>query len=88
VPPYTRLGEVLAGAFNDILRHAGIQIGIDKLNDLRHRCESLGTHLENVVHNKAVETTKKLQEAVLKGFESYEDELDEIKKRLDKLEKK
>lgn len=85
---YTRLGELLSGSFNDILRTAGIQIGIDKLNNLRFQCEQLGTHLERLVHNKSIEVAKKLQEATSSGFSAFEQEIDRLDARIDALEKK
>lgn len=86
MPPFTKLGEVLTGAFNDILRHAGVQVSMDKLSDLRTRCEALGVQLERVVQNKAVETTQKLQVAVSTAFKSYEAELDSLEARIKVLE--
>lgn len=85
---YTRVGEMLAGSFNDILRTAGIQIGIDKLNALRFQCEQLGSHLEKMIHNKSIEVAKKLQEATSSGFDKYGDELEKLEARVAKLEEK
>jgi hypothetical protein len=85
---YTRLGELLSGSFNDILRTAGIQIGMDKLNALREQCERLGVHLEKVIHNKSIEVAKKLQQATSGGFEAFEKDLSALEKRIEVLEKK
>jgi hypothetical protein len=85
---YSRIGEVLYGAFNDILRTAGIVVGMDKLDAMRMRCEDLGAQLERIVHNKAINTTKKLQQATVKGFESFEEEQDRLEKRVAELEYK
>jgi len=85
---YSRLGEILTGSFNDILRTAGLQVGMDKLNALRAQCERLGEHFEKVIHNQAIETTSRLQQATSNGFDAFEAEITRLEKRIEALEKK
>ncbi len=82
-----RLGEILSGAFSDILRQAGVVIPQVKLEKVREECNRLAESLERITHNQAVETTRLLQEAVMKGFENFEKEITRLEKEIKQLKK-
>ena len=74
----TPFRQRLYTTFTQMFWTAGISLGIEELEALRHRVNEIANVLEAGAHDKAVETTELLQAAVDKGFLGCEKDIEEL----------
>lgn len=78
--------DKLSGAFHNALRTAGVQVTIEQNEKIRTACDQLVEEIQNVAEAKAKEICIRLQKAVLEGFDTLEDEVKDLKNKLENSE--
>ena len=78
--------EELAGLVYDMFKAAGLPIHQNNLEVVRKVTPRVGTALRDESRRTALELVKRLQEAVVKGFETFGTAVDELKSKVKELE--
>ncbi len=82
-----RFAEDIAGAFHQILKAAGVSMTpIDAHDRIRQIATTLALAIEHKGEVKAIEVIQILQAAVKVAFESMEEDMEKLRKRLEALE--
>jgi predicted nuclease with TOPRIM domain len=79
--------EDLGGFFHQMLRASGVtMVRGDTHEKVRDIGERMASSIVRAAELKSIEVVKKLQSAVSEAFDKTQDELDNLKKRVDQLE--
>jgi hypothetical protein len=83
----SKFQEQLGGFFHDLLKAAGItMVPVKATERIREVGERLAKTIEVQAEKKAIDVIKRLQKPVKEGFELMEQELNELRARVEKLE--
>ena len=73
--------EIIAGHFHDILRASGVaMMRVDSHEKIRDASRRMALSIEHRAEQEAIKVFKRLQAAVVDGFNNMEDDIKELKK--------
>jgi len=78
--------EEFAGLIYDVFKAAGLPIHQNNLEVVRKVTPRVGTALRDESRRAALELVKRLQEATVRGFETFGTAVDELKSKVKELE--